>query len=75
MKANQIDPPSLHVPAEMVATVSKTGSTGGFGAYALFQPERGTGIVILANRFWPNSARIANAYSIVEKLDPGFFAD
>ncbi len=75
MKANQIEPPSLHVPAEMVATVSKTGSTGGFGAYALFQPERGTGIVILANRFWPNSARIATAYSILGKLDPGFFAD
>ncbi|SFB56600.1 beta-lactamase class C [Rhizobium sp. NFR07] len=75
LKANQIDPPSLHVPAEMVATVSKTGSTGGFGAYVLFQPERGTGIVILANRFWPNSARIATAYSILGKLDPGFFAD
>lgn len=75
LKANKIDPPSLHVPGDMVATVSKTGSTGGFGAYALFQPERGTGIVILANRFWPNPARIETARSILEKLDPGFFDD
>lgn len=75
LKANKIDPPSLHVPVEMVATVSKTGSTGGFGAYALFQPDRGTGIVILANRFWPNPARIETAHSILEKLDPGFFDD
>lgn len=75
LKANKIDPPSLHVPAEMIATVSKTGSTGGFGAYALFQPERGTGIVVLANRFWPNPARIETAHSILEKLDPGFFDD
>lgn len=75
LKANNIDPASLHVPAKIVATVSKTGSTGGFGAYVLFQPKRGTGIVILANRFWPNSARIETAYSILEKLDPGFFDD
>lgn len=75
LKANKIDPPSLHVQAETVATVSKTGSTGGFGAYALFQPERGTGVVILANRFWSNSARIETAYSILKKLDPGFFDD
>ena len=45
------------------------------GAYALFQPERGTGVVILANRFWSNSARIETAYSILKKLDPGFFDD
>jgi len=59
----------------MIATVSKTGSTSGFGAYALFQPGRGTGIVILANRFWPNSARIEAAYSVLAKINPGFFED
>jgi beta-lactamase class C len=75
LKANKIDPPSLHVPTETVATVSKTGSTSGFGAYALFQPERGTGIVILANRFWPNTARIETAYAVLSKIDPGFFED
>lgn len=57
-----------------VGTVSKTGSTGGFGAYALFSPERGTGIVILANRFWPNPARVETAHAILSELDPGFFA-
>lgn len=56
----------------LVGTVSKTGSTGGFGAYALFSPERGTAIVMLANRFWPNSVRIETAHAILSQLDPEF---
>jgi beta-lactamase class C len=59
----------------IVGTVSKTGSTGGFGAYALFSPERKTAIVMLANRFWPNSVRIQTAYDILSELDPGFVVD
>lgn len=60
------------VDPALVGTVSKTGSTSGFGAYALFSPERGTAIVILANRFWPNAARIETAHAILSELDPGF---
>ncbi len=60
---------------EAVGTVSKTGSTGGFGAYALFQPERGTAIVILANRFWSNPARIEAAHAILGKIDRGFVSE
>ncbi|WP_099867281.1 class C beta-lactamase [Pararhizobium haloflavum] len=58
----------------LVGTVSKTGSTGGFGAYALYSPERGTAIVMLANRFWSNPLRIKTAYAILSELDPGFAA-
>lgn len=74
LKANAVERPRQPVAGAAVGTVSKTGSTGGFGAYALFQPARGTAIVILANRFWPNPARIEAAHAILARIDPGFFA-
>lgn len=60
---------------QLVGTVSKTGSTSGFGAYALFSPDRGTAVVMLANRFWPNPARIETAHAILSELDSQFAAD
>ena len=45
---------------------NKTGSTGGFGAYALFVPTENIGIVLLANRNYPNSARIEAAWAILQ---------
>lgn len=75
LEANAVERPAAPVTGAAVGTVSKTGSTGGFGAYALFQPERGTGIVILANRFWPNPARIEAAHAILTGIDPGFIAN
>ncbi len=49
--------------------MNKTGSTNGFGAYALFIPERQLGLVILANRNYPNAARIETAWRILQQLD------
>jgi beta-lactamase class C len=66
--ASMVDP-------SLVGTVSKTGSTAGFGAYALFSPERKVAIVMLANRFWSNPARITVAHAILSELDPDFAAD
>jgi beta-lactamase class C len=75
LKSNAVERPGAPVTGAAVGTVSKTGSTGGFGAYALFQPARGTAIVILANRFWSNPARIEAAHAILSRIDPGFVAE
>lgn len=47
---------------------NKTGSTGGFGAYAVFVPSQDLGLVMLANKNYPNAARIEAAYAIVSAL-------
>ncbi|WP_313622525.1 class C beta-lactamase [Achromobacter sp.] len=49
--------------------INKTGSTNGFGAYAAFVPARKMGIVILANRNYPNEARVRLAAGILGQLD------
>jgi len=47
---------------------NKTGSTGGFGSYAVFIPAQKIGIVMLANKSYPIPARVKAAYAILEQL-------
>lgn len=62
-----IDPPLL---PQADTWLHKTGSTGGFSAYALFNPARKIGIVMLTNRFLPGDQRVSTAYELLNQLAP-----
>ncbi|WP_422822347.1 class C beta-lactamase [Vreelandella nanhaiensis] len=63
--AERLQPP---LPASQNIWFNKTGSTNGFGAYLAFIPSQQLGIVMLANRNYPNQARIAAAHHILTVL-------
>ncbi|MBH8614923.1 beta-lactamase, partial [Pseudomonas mohnii] len=54
-KVQWLNPPQ---PQPKNLLLNKTGSTGGFGAYAMFVPSKDIGIVILANKNYPIAERV-----------------
>tara|TARA_R110002020_G_scaffold132675_1_gene296233 strand:+ start:285 stop:1448 length:1164 start_codon:yes stop_codon:yes gene_type:complete len=63
--ANRLTPP---LAPRQEALYNKTGATNGFGGYVAFVPSEQIGIVLLANRNYPNQARIEAAHHIITKL-------
>lgn len=65
--AQELMPPQAPTPGTLI---NKTGSTNGFGGYVAFVPDRKLGIVILANRNYPNPERVRLALAIFDAVDP-----
>jgi beta-lactamase class C len=64
--ATAITPPQ---PEQTAGWYNKTGSTGGFSTYAVFIPAKKIGVVMLANKWFPNDDRVAATYRIVQALE------
>ncbi|ALN19556.1 PRC family class C beta-lactamase [Ectopseudomonas mendocina] len=60
---------SVPKPADGDLLLNKTGSTNGFGAYILLLPARDTGLVILANRNYPNAKRVRLALQLLDAIE------
>ncbi|SEM99992.1 beta-lactamase class C [Pseudomonas sp. ok272] len=69
LESHAVTPLSPPLPPQEAVWINKTGSTGGFSAYVAFVPSKKLGIVVLANKSYPNEARIRLAYRILSELD------
>ncbi|MEC4720803.1 class C beta-lactamase [Noviherbaspirillum sp. CPCC 100848] len=69
LKANPVTALDPSVAPQGNVLINKTGSTNGFGVYVAFVPGKSIGIVMLANRNYPNAARIKAAYRILSALE------
>jgi beta-lactamase class C len=48
--------------------LNKTGSTNGFGGYIAIVPSEDLGVVVLANRNYPNEARVRATYDLITHI-------
>jgi len=66
LAVRRINPP---VPPREDVLINKTGSSNGFGAYVAFVPQKRMGVVILANRYYPNEDRVKIVHQLFARFD------
>lgn len=58
----------MKVALDQDVILNKTGSTNGFGGYVAMVPSEDLGIVVLANRNYPNEARVRATYDLITRI-------
>lgn len=69
MKPQLVDRIIPPLPPQRNVILNKTGSTNGFGGYIAMIPGEGLGVVVLANKNYPNEARVEATYSLIKALE------
>jgi len=69
LEAYKVNPFNPAHPPQKNALFNKTGSTRGFGAYVVYVPAKKVGIVMLANKNYPNPVRVKAAYQMLNALE------
>ncbi|MBY8974460.1 beta-lactamase [Rhodobacteraceae bacterium NNCM2] len=59
---------AVESPVEGAFILSKTGATNGFGGYVAMVPDEDLGVVVLANRNYPNEERIRATYDLISRI-------
>jgi beta-lactamase class C len=64
--------PTEELQSDVVAAedviLSKTGSTNGFGGYVAVVPSEDIGVIVMANRNYPNEVRVKATVALIEAL-------